>query len=284
MQILTDTMTMKYWFVIHDYSALKVEPTLIGKKLRLKGKIDRITKGDKVLYYATGDMVIEGAYTVVTNGFEYSSDHQIEPWDGTNWAYRLKRSTSAKHPVPIKEVVEALKLDVFPKNKFSPIKFKGRTSVEIKKGDFIKIEKFIKNYKPSVIDLFKGAPNEGNLGAPIDLDILNYAPTSEQGAVVLFASFMKQLPYGFVKIEFVRSGFPDACVIQKTGNQYTRRYIEFEFRASSFKDHIRNENHRKIKCDYVVCWENDFHTCPIPVIELKTEIEKLHKLKQKLAA
>lgn len=265
---------MRYWFVIHDYSALKVEPTLIGKSLRLKGKIDRIAKGDKVLYYATGDMVIEGAYKVATNGFKYTSKHQIAPWGGTNWAYRLKRSNSGKHPVPIKEIVESLKLDLFPRHKFRPILFKGRTSVEISKSDFTKIEKFIKTYKPAV-DLFRGAPNEGNLGAPIDLDILNYAPTSEQGTVVLFAAFMKQLPYGFVKMEFVRSGFPDACVIQKKGSQYTRRYIEFEFRASSFKDHIRNQKHKNIKCDYVVCWENDFHTCPIPVIELKSEIAKL---------
>jgi hypothetical protein len=93
---------------------------------------------------------------------------------------------------------------------------------------------------------------------------------------------MKELPLGFVKLEFVRSGFPDACAIKREGKFYVRKYIEFEFRASSFKDHIKNKKHRETKCDYVVCWENDFHTCPIPVIELKTELEKLSLGKKKM--
>lgn len=276
---------MRYWFVIHDYSALKIEPNKIGKKTRLKGKIEKISKGDKVLYYATGDMVIAGAYDVVSNGFEFTSTHQQAPWDGTNWAYNIRRRNNfLKHPVPIKEIVQRTRLDCFPDGKFKPILFKGRTTFEISRADFVAIERFMKKYKPTGDILFQGPPNEGNLGEPIDLDILNYAPTSEPGVVVLFASFMKQLPYGFVKMEFVRSGFPDACVIQKEGHRFARKYIEFEFRASSFKEHMRNDHHRNTKCDYVVCWENDFHTCPIPVIELKEEIIKLSRSKAAAAA
>jgi hypothetical protein len=276
---------MRCWFVIHDYSALKIEPTKVGKKVHLKGKIDKISKGDKVLYYATGDMVIAGAYDVISNGFEYTSEHQLEPWDGTNWAYTIKRRNNRmKHPVPIKEIVSNIRLKCFPGGKFRPILFKGRTTYEITKADFQAIERFMKGYMPAESKLFQGPPNEGNLGEPIDLDILNYAPTSEQGVVVLFASFMKQLPYGFVKMEFVRSGFPDACVIQRGGHQFARKYIEFEFRASSFKEHIRKDQHKNIKCDYVVCWKNDFHTCPIPVIELKSEIVKLNHTKNKESA
>ena len=267
---------MKYWFVIHDYEAHGIEPTLIGKELKFQGKINRISKGDKILYYATGDMTVVNCYDVVSHGFEYTSKHQIFPWGGTNFSYRIRPVTkSISGHVPIKNLVENLKLDFFPNHKFSPIKFKGRTSVEISRRDYKAIEKFMKRYEPQKSKLFQGAANEGNLGEPIDLDILNYAPTSEQGVVVLFAAFMKLLPYGFVKMEFVRSGFPDACVIQKEGKLFARKYVEFEFRASAFRDHIKNEKHRQIKCDYVVCWENNFHTCPIPVIELKSEIHRL---------
>jgi hypothetical protein len=276
---------MKYWFVIHDYSAYRLEPNLIGKEMRLKGKITRINKKDKILYYATGDMVVVNSFDVITNGFEYSSESQIPPWDGINWAYKIReRNKKMDNPVPIKTIVENVNVQLFPRHKFQPIKFKGRTIVEISKTDFYAIENFMHKYKVPENIMFQGPPNEGNLGAPIDLGILNYAPTSEQGVVVLFASFMKDLPHNFVKMEFVRSGFPDACVIQRERNSYSRKYVEFEFWASQFKDHIKNARHRNIKCDYVVCWENDFHTCPIPVIELKSEIEKLYLASKKKAA
>jgi len=35
--------------------------------------------------------------------------------------------------------------------------------------------------------------------------------------------------------------------------------------------------HKEIKCDYVVCWENDFPTCPVEMINLKDEIGQLKK-------
>jgi hypothetical protein len=272
---------MNYWFVIHDYSAFELEPKLIGQDMRLKGKISRISKGDKILYYATGDMVIINSYDIISDGFEYTSEIQKHPWNGTLWSYKIRdRGKKNQKSVPIQEIVKKLELEIFPDHIFQHIKFKGQTIVKISSNDFNKIEKFIKNYKKSESKEFKGAPNEGNLGAPIDLEILNYEPTSEQGVVVLFAAFMKKLPQGFVKIEFVRSGFPDACVIQKDGNRYIRKYIEFEFKASGFKIHIRNEKHRDIKCDFVVCWEDDFKTCPVTVIELKKELQKILKQKR----
>jgi len=86
--------------------------------------------------------------------------------------------------------------------------------------------------------------------------------------------------HNFVKIEFIRAGFLDACVIEKEGNLYNRKYIEFEFKASKFKEHLKNKNHRTTKCDYVVCWKNDYYTCPIHVIELKSEIAGLVEKKE----
>ena len=162
---------MKYWFVIHDYSAHHLESNLIGKEMRLKGKISRISRGDKVFYYATGDMVIVNSYDVTTQGFEYTSEHQQAPWDGTFWAYRIReRSRKNQLPVPIHEIVNQIKLDVFPKHKFRPIIFKGQTVVEISRRDFHLIENFMRKYKKTDSKDFKGAPNEGNLGEPIDLD------------------------------------------------------------------------------------------------------------------
>ena len=99
---------------------------------------------------------------------------------------------------------------------------------------------------------------------------MNYAPTSEQGVVALFVHYMTKL--GFEKLEFIRAGFPDACAIQRTGATFERKYIEFEYRSAAFRRHWRNSKHRNIRCDYVVCWEDDYFGCPVEVIELRTAI------------
>ncbi len=239
-------------------------------------KIENVRKGDRIIYYATGDSVMVGTFDVVGKKEEWDSDKH---WLGPMVCMKIRPRYLAKSPyfVPIHDLIKRVEpsLQLFPNRKFVPIKFKDRTAVEITNEDFRRIEKYLKTYEP-VDTLFKGAPNDGNLGEPMDLGVLNYAPTSEQGAVALFVHFMGRFKdHRFVKIEFIRAGFPDACVIEKEGNLYNRKYVEFEFRASKFKEHLKNKNHRTTKCDYVVCWENDYYTCPIRVIELKSEIAEL---------
>ena len=52
---------------------------------------------------------------------------------------------------------------------------------------------------------------------------------------------------------------------------WAKARIEFEYKASSFEQH----GHDPERCDFIVCWENDWPDCPINVIELKTELLKL---------
>ena len=268
---------MKYWLIIHDRIAYIEEPNRIGKKIGLQGKINGIKKGDKVLYYTRGEGVIINSFDVVSNGSTYSSSSQgRKAWLGDLWAYRIKRRLKpAEINMPLRDICSKIKVSIFPSGKLEGIRLKGKTALELTAKDFKSIESLLKAYQKPEGNMFKGMANEGNLGEPMDLGILNYAPTSEQGVVVLFAHHMQKLPYGFVKMEFVRSGFPDACVLQRTGSQYTRMYIEFEFRASMFRAHERSTTHRKYRCDYIVCWENDYPNAPIPVIELKAELTKL---------
>jgi hypothetical protein len=266
----------KYWFIIHNLEAYRQHPDYIGQEKKRYREIEKVKKGDRIVYYATGDSVIVGTFNVVGRKEEWESDVH---WRGPHICMKIKPRVVAEGPhfVPIKELVERIEspLSIFPNKKFMPIKFKDRTVVEINKGDFARIERFVKSYKPG-INLFNGPANDGNLGEPMDLGVLNYAPTSEQGVVALFVHFMDKLKdHKFVKIEFIRDGFPDACVIEKEGNLYNRKYVEFEFKASKFREHVKNKNHRTIKCDYVVCWENDYYSCPIKVIELKSEIQKI---------
>jgi len=269
---------MKYWFIIHSLEAYSHHPDYIGKEKKRSRKIEKVKRGDRIVYYATGDSVIVGTFDVIKGKEEWTED---EKWKGPHVCMEIKPRfvTKPPHYVPIHDLIKGLDepISIFPKKKFIPIKFKDRTSVEITGEDFKRIEKFIKSYKPDK-DLFNGPPNDGNLGEPLELGVLNYAPTSEQGVVALFVHFMDKLKHHkFVKIEFIRAGFPDACVIEKEDKLYNRKYVEFEFKASKFRDHVKNPKHRNINCDYVVCWENDYYACPIEVIELKSEIDAIMK-------
>ena len=105
---------------------------------------------------------------------------------------------------------------------------------------------------------------------------MRWSPISHDAVIALFVGYSNEL--GFPIIDWIRPQFPDACVFQKVKKNranYVRKYLEFEFLSSQFKEHILNPKHKERKCDYVVCWENDWKECPIPVIELKTEISNI---------
>jgi len=111
------------------------------------------------------------------------------------------------------------------------------------------------------------------VGEPLELGVMRWAPTNEMGVVALFIEYRKEL--GFPIIEIIRSQFPDAIVFETSGNRLVRRYIEFEYKSSGFKSHLKSRR----KCHYVVCWEHNWRDCPVQVIELRSELEKIMKNK-----
>jgi len=268
---------MKYWFIIHSLPAYQAHPNYIGKEKRMAGKITKVKQGDQIVYYAIRDSVVVGTFQVVGKQKEWADD---TAWKGPHICMKIRKRCLVPSPyfLPVQELVKLVKkpISIFPKRKFIPIRFKDRTSVKITPADFRNIEKALRAYKSPEKELFKGPANDENLGAPMDLGVLNYAPTSEQGVVALFAHFMGRLKtHEFVKIEFIRQGFPDACAIEKEGKTFSRKYIEFEYNARNFREHEKKSKHQEIRCDYVVCWNNDYPICPVEVIELQREIPNL---------
>ncbi|MEW6035384.1 MAG: hypothetical protein AB1529_02110 [Candidatus Micrarchaeota archaeon] len=264
---------MAYWFVQHDVKAFREHPNLIGSTY--KNKVGKIRKGDKIAYYATGDMVIIGTFDVMSNAHEMKND----PKWGTLWVLKIKKRHVSREPhVPIQEVLRENDLTLFPKRKIVGIKLKGQTAIPIDKQDFRTIEGQLKKPQPTNT-FFRESTNDERLGEPAELRVMRFTPTNEMGVVVLFTSFMKQM--GFEYFDFIRSGFPDACVYEKTESGLHRRFVEFEYTASQFRMHLKNPVHRRIKCDYVVCWENDYPLCPVKVIELKRVLLKLGIYREK---
>jgi hypothetical protein len=93
---------------------------------------------------------------------------------------------------------------------------------------------------------------------------LHYAPENELGVVYLFAHIARKLQ---VHVEEIHAEFPDCIGYQKIGGAEKRIRIEFEFRSRNFKTH----KHAVRKCDWLVCWEHDWHDAPhsLRIVELK---------------
>lgn len=114
----------------------------------------------------------------------------------------------------------------------------------------------------------------GNL-MPLGLG-LDYTPVNEQGVVFLFDKYHEKL--GIEALQCIRNNFPDAIGrIRKGRGQFTEIGIEFEYRSSGFKEHIKKNQYNKENCHMIVCWEHDWRGIPaeLEMIELKTKIQDL---------
>lgn len=98
-----------------------------------------------------------------------------------------------------------------------------------------------------------------------------HAPENELGVVFLFGKLHKGL--GFPAIDEVKPGFPDCWARRRTAKGTVSTWIEFEFKSSGFKTHVKLGQHRKVtpRRGYVVCWEHNWPECEkyAEVIELR---------------
>lgn len=108
-------------------------------------------------------------------------------------------------------------------------------------------------------------------GRTLNFRAFVYAPTSEHDVVQIFGNVAEELGFEIVGN---RSAFPD-CEARRVQPSVRETFkpclIEYEFASSDYRKH----KHPLSGCDLVVCWEHDWHDCPIEVLELKSEIKKL---------
>jgi hypothetical protein len=115
-----------------------------------------------------------------------------------------------------------------------------------------------------------GTPIHSNIyGDFIHFRGLEHAPVNEQGVVFLFGMICRELGY---VVEILKPGFPDCeAKRQIRPGIWQRVRIEFEFLARTFRAH----GHDLDQCDVIVCWENNWPGCPIEVLELRSELQRL---------
>jgi hypothetical protein len=112
-------------------------------------------------------------------------------------------------------------------------------------------------------------PSESSIvGDLINFRGLVYSPINEDGVIFLFGKVAEDLN---MYVEEIKAGFPDCVGRRFTGRGWERVSIEFEHLSSNFHSHKHDASH----CDIIVCWEHDWPSCPIEVIELKEVIKTL---------
>ena len=124
------------------------------------------------------------------------------------------------------------------------------------------------NRTPNKPKIMKDRPTYGPPLMPV---ALAHGPTNEQGVLFLFGAIAEDL--GFV-VTRVQIAFPDCEAMREVAPGVWQRVdIELEQYSRNFVSHMHDPN----KCDLIVCWENNWPECPLEVIELKTEFERLQR-------
>ena len=106
------------------------------------------------------------------------------------------------------------------------------------------------------------------VGELINFRGMVYAPLNEMGVVFLFGKVAEDLN---MYAEEIRPEFPDTIVRRFTGKGWERLRVEFEYRASDFRQRGENGD----SCDLIVCWENDWTDSTIEVLELRDRIREM---------
>ncbi len=109
----------------------------------------------------------------------------------------------------------------------------------------------------------------------IDYEGMQHAPENELGVVFLFGNVHRLL--GFTAIDEIKPGFPDCWAWRRLTRGTERTWVEFEFRSSGFKAHVRKKQlgWLRPKKGIDVCWEHNWPECEeyAEVIDLRATVE-----------
>lgn len=273
-------MLSKYWFVVHDLESFRQHPDLIGSRVKEPGvqepsyrRFGEIKKGDRIVYYAKGDMVVVGIFEVASN-MEYRKD---DPEWGEIMVFKIDPVTMPPkgYALNFKALIDdpTVTFRLFREKEKWRYQIWGHTCRPLPPEDF----EIIKNNILSRNNLAKMAVKVSEekvlrrIGEPFPTIGLLYQPIDEFGVVFLFSKHHSKL--GFPFILRIGNKFPDATVLDENGEM---KYVELEYRSSNFKLH----DHDPKKCDYIVCWEHNWDDYPsesIQIIELKDALKDIFR-------
>jgi len=134
---------LRYWLIVHSLKAYAQHPDMIGCGPKVPGskhpkdaRFADIRKGDKIVYYATGDKVVVGIFEVVSDMEYLESDPQ---W-GEEFVYRIRADLLPPKGeyLDFKALIKdsLLKFDLFPDKKKWALQIWHHTCRPLTKKDF----------------------------------------------------------------------------------------------------------------------------------------------------
>jgi hypothetical protein len=106
-------------------------------------------------------------------------------------------------------------------------------------------------------------------GTPLTFSPLTYAPTHEGGVIFLFGVMARELGFAVSRIQ---PEFPDCEAMREIQpGRWQRVRIEFEYESRNFVSH----GHDPEGCELIVCWNHNWESCPLEVVELRSVVGKL---------
>ncbi|HET9284912.1 MAG TPA: hypothetical protein VFR24_23420 [Candidatus Angelobacter sp.] len=103
-----------------------------------------------------------------------------------------------------------------------------------------------------------------------------HGPVNEAGVLFLFGAMATDLGFAMVNVQ---TKFPDCEAMRVVGEDRCQRvWIEVEYESRNFLKHM----HAAHECDMIVCWIHNWPECPLEVISLRDELEKIMKKKTSL--
>lgn len=276
---------MVNWFIIQSLESYSQHPDWIGCELKensnepIHKQFKTIKKGDRVVYYATGDKVVVGVFLVVSNRMEVI--HGDKYWLDPVGIFRLKPESMPPDGryLDFKRLLftDKITFQLFPdKDRWRYVVW-NHYIYQLSASDLALIRRALTDSQfLTKVDFQESEVKvlANRLGAPVESASLLFEPIDEMGVVYLFAGYHKRL--GFPFVVRLRSKFPDAYVIDSNGDQKT---IELQFKASDFE----RDGHPLDGCDYIICWENDWEDAPkgspkiIPLREALSDIFTLRR-------
>lgn len=262
--------------MVHDLESFNQHPDLIGSRVKEPGlqkpsynRFGEISKGDKIVYYAKGDMFVVGTFEI-TSKMEYRKNDpewgeimvfQLEPEIVPPKGYALDFKALISDPTA--------EFSLFHDKRNWRYQIWGHTCRPLPPEDF-EIIKSNLSQRNHLVKLEVRVTEEEvrrRIGRPFPTIGLLYQPIDEFGVVFLFSKHHSKL--GFPFILRIGNKFPDATVLDEYG---AMKQVELEYKSSNFKIHRHNPK----KCDYIVCWEHDWEEYPsddIQIIELKDALK-----------
>ena len=143
---------LKHWLIIHSLRAYKDHSDLIGCAVKEPGvkepwfrQFAEIKKGDKIVYYATGDCVVVGIFDVLSD-IMYLTD---DPYWKEDMVYKIRPVEMPPEGfyLDFKKVLKtkSVRFDLFPIKKQWYAYLRGKTCRELTEHDYLTVRDYLKN-------------------------------------------------------------------------------------------------------------------------------------------